>query len=133
MNCPNQRKLCNHLIISDAVTFTDGNLLINLPQANYNNNERYCIVVAQNLPAATTITAPVAITIGTSTTTYPLVNCDCTPVVACSINSRTRYSTIVKTTQTTGSFKLLGKIPCSRCIDNLASIPITTTITTTGG
>ena len=60
MNCPNQRKLCNHLIISDAVTFTDGNLLINLPQANYNNNERYCIVVAQNLPAATTITAPVA-------------------------------------------------------------------------
>lgn len=131
MSCSNQRKLCSRLVLSETVTFTDNSLLINLPQANYNNNEKYCIVVAQTIPAATTITAPVAITIGTSATTYPLVNSDCTQVVACSINSRTRYSTVVKTTQTTGSFRLLGRIPCSRCIDNLASIPITTT--TTGG
>ena len=33
-------------------------LYINLPEGNYANNEKYCIVVAQNIPDTTTITAP---------------------------------------------------------------------------
>lgn len=118
------KRLCRNLIISTAVTFADGTLTINIPAATYNNGCRYCIVVAQTIPAETTINAPVVITIGTGTTAYPLINCDCTTVTACSINTRTRYSTIVRTDVAGGSFKLLGKLPCSRCADNLASLPV---------
>jgi hypothetical protein len=127
MSCPTTKRLCDKLVISDSVTFTGGNLVIDLPSASYNNGQKYCIVVAQTIPATTTIDAPVVITIGgDTTTTYPLVNCDCSQVVACAINTRTRYSTCVRTTTTGGSFKLLGKVPCSRCADNLLSIPAPT-------
>ena len=121
------KRLCSRLVISSAVTFADGTLTINLPAGNYANREHYCIVVAQTIPAATTITAPVVITIGDDTTTYPLTNCDCTTVYACSINTRTRYSVMVFTDITSGVFRLLGKLPCSRCASNLASLPAPTT------
>jgi hypothetical protein len=124
MSCPNVKRLCNNLIISDAVTFADGTLTINIPAATYGNGCKYCIVVAQTIPEETTINAPVVITIGTGTTEYPLLNCDCTAITACSINARTRYSTVVCTGIAGGSFKLLGKLPCSRCANNLASLPV---------
>ena len=128
MSCPTNRRLCDKLVISDNVTFVGGNLVIDLPAAAYNNNQKYCIVVAQTIPVTTTITAPVVITIGGDTTvTYPLVDCECNQVTACAINTRTRYSTCVKTDTTSGTFKLLGKLPCSRCADNLLSIPAPTT------
>lgn len=130
MSCPTCRKLCNNLVISNAVTFADNTLTINIPQGNYQNCSKYCIVVAQNLPAETTINAPVVITIGSGTTTYPLLNCNCTPVYACSINTRTRYSTIVKTDISSGSFVLTGKIPCSSCSNILVSLPAPTTTPT---
>jgi hypothetical protein len=133
MSCPTTKKLCKRLVISQAVTFTGGNLVINLPAGNYSNKEKYCIVVAQNIPTETTIDAPVVITIGTDTTTYPLMNSDCTNVTACSINRRTRYSVCVYTNIATGVFKLLGKLPCSRCGDYALSLPIPATTTVTPG
>ena len=124
------KRLCDRLIISSAVTFADGTLTINLPEGNYGNREKYCIVVAQTIPEATTITAPVVITIGDdATTTYPLVNCDCSTVYACSINTRTRYTVYVFTDITSGVFRLMGKLPCSRCASNLASLPAPATTT----
>ena len=84
MNCPKIKRLCDKLIISNSAAFTDGNLVINLPENNYNNRSKYCIVIAQSIPTTTTITAPVVFTIGSGTTTFPLVNCDCTTVYACS-------------------------------------------------
>ena len=129
MSCQNTKHLCNRLVISESVTFTNNTLVINLPAGNYNNKEKYCIVVAQNIPDTTTITAPVEISIGSGTTTYPLVNYDCTNVYACSINKRTRYSVCVHTNISSGVFKLLGKIPCSRCDNNLTSLPAPTTTT----
>ena len=57
MACKNVCKLCNRLIISQSITFTGGNLVINLPEGSYNNNEKYCIVLAQTIPAETTINA----------------------------------------------------------------------------
>ena len=74
MSCKNVCKLCDRLIISQAITFTGGNLVVNLPAGSYNNNEKYCIVLAQAIPETTTINAPVVITIGTGTQQYPLVN-----------------------------------------------------------
>lgn len=124
MSYSNVKRLCSNLIISTAVTFADGTLTINIPTGVYGNGKRYCIVVAQAIPAETTITAPVVITIGDGTTEYPLIGCDCVPITACAINTRTRYSTVVRTDTVGGSFKLLGKLPCSRCSDNLASLPV---------
>lgn len=127
MSCSNYNKLCERLIISDSVTFTNNTLVINIPQGNYCNNTKYCIVVAQNIPDTTTINAPVEITIGTGTTSYPLVYCDCTNVNACSINTRTRYSVIVKTGVGGGVFSMIKRLPCSRCINQPASLPVSTT------
>lgn len=121
MSCKPVCRLCNRLIISQAVTFTDGTLIINLPAGSYQNCEKYCIVIAQAIPAATTINAPVVITIGTGTEQYPLTNRCCAQLTACAIRTRTRYSTCVSTTATGGTFKLLGNAcPCPT--NNLTSI-----------
>lgn len=106
-------KLCDRLVLSQAVTFTGGNLVINLPAGSYSNGCKYCIVVAQAIPAATTITAPVFITIGDGTELYPLNNRCCAQILACGIRTRTRYTTVVSTSAVGGSFKLLGNACCS--------------------
>lgn len=114
MRCNTTCKICRNLIISESVTFTAGTgLIINIPEGSYRDNERYCIVVAQAIPDATTITAPVFITIGTGTELYPLNKCDCTQATACSIRTRTKYSTVVQTNATSGIFKLLGNVCCA--------------------
>lgn len=134
MACKCVGKLCNHFVISQSVTFSDGTLLIDLPSGNYENGEKYCIVVAQDIPAETTIAADVAITIGgVTTTTYPLVNSNCTNVQACLISPRTRYATRVFTNIGEGVFKLLNDMNCNCCSTAAApSLPIQEA-TTTGG
>lgn len=129
MACKNVCKLCPNLIISQAVTFTAGTgLIINLPAGNYNDNQKYCIVVAQSIPAATTITAPVFVTIGAGTEQYPLIDSCCAQVTACAIRTRTKYATIVATTATGGAFKLLGKPACAPS-NNLSGLDGGTTAT----
>ena len=113
MSCKTVCKLCDKLVISQSVTFSDGNLIIDLPAGSYNDGCKYCIVVAQSIPATTTINAPVVITIGTGTQQYPLLKCDCSQATACSIRTRTRYSTCVETTPTSGVFRLLGRTCCA--------------------
>ena len=93
------------------------------------NKCKYCIIIAQPIPTTTTIAANVVITIGTDTTTYPLLNCDCTNVKACQIKTRYRYSTIVHTDMQSGVFKLTGKVGCKSCCQNIDSLPIPTTTT----
>lgn len=121
MACKPICKLCDRLVISQAVTFTGGNLVINLPAGSYRNGEKYCVVIAQAIPNTATINAPVVITIGTGTQQYPLTNRCCAQVTACGIRTRTRYSTVVSTSATSGTFRLLGNsCPCPT--NNLASI-----------
>ena len=134
MSCKNVCKLCERLIISQAITFTGGNLVVNLPDGSYNNNEKYCIVLAQAIPATTTINAQVVITIGTGTQQYPLVNRCCRPVTACGVRTRTRYSTCVETSATSAVFKMLGE-PCCQPNNNLRSVNGTAPVadTPTGG
>lgn len=114
MACKNVCSLCPNLIISTAVNFTAGTgLVITIPEGAYNDGGKYCIVIAQTIPAETTISAPVFIQIGTGTVLYPLDKCDCTQATACSIRTRTKYSTRVETSATTGVFKLLGRVACA--------------------
>ena len=115
--------LCPRLILSQAVTFADGTLTINLPAGSYDNSKKYCIVVAQAIPAATTITAPVVVTIGTGTEEYPLTNRYGVQVTANMIRTRTKYATCVSTTATGGAFRMLGMPKgCCPVTTNLSAI-----------
>lgn len=132
-NCKNVCRLCDRLILSQSVVFTSGTgLIITIPDGAYNNGQKYCIVIAQTIPAETTISAPVFIQIGAGSVLYPLDKCDCTQATACSIRTRTKYSTVVETTPTGGIFKLLGNVCCAPN-NNLRSINGTTPVVTTGG
>lgn len=121
MSCKPICKLCDKLVISNSVTFAGGNLVINIPAGSYSNGCKYCIVVAQARPTTATVDAPVVITIGDGTVQYPLTNRCCAQLTACAIRTRTRYSTVVSTTPTGGTFKLLGNAcPCPT--NNLTAI-----------
>ena len=122
MSCKNVCRLCDKLIISTAVTFTAGTgLVITIPEGSYTDGCKYWLVVAQTIPSATTITAPVFVQIGTGTELYPVNKCDCTQVTAGGIRTRTKYSMVVETSPTSGIFKMLGK-PCYQPNNNLRSI-----------
>lgn len=121
MDCKPICKLCPHLVISTDVTYASGVLTVNLPAGSYNNGEKYCIVIAQNIPTTAIIGAPVVVTIGTGTVQYPLTRCNCKQLTACGLRTRTRYSAVVETTPTGGVFRLLGK-PCCTPNNDLDSI-----------
>lgn len=132
MNCDkNCNRLCPNLVISTSVAVVTVNgtdtLLINIPEGTYKNGCKYCIVVAQTIPATATINMPVAVSIGGDTTTvYPLTNKCCAQVTACAIRTRTRYPVCVSTSATGGSFKVLSGLSC---VPNnaLESLPAPTT------
>lgn len=107
--CGYIKRLCPRLVFSEAVTFTAPNLIIDLPAGAYNNNQQYCIVITDAIPAATLREAPVFFTIGGGTELYPFVSCNGTQLTERNIDTRTRYSVCVSTTATGGSFRLLGK------------------------
>lgn len=112
-NCKNICRLCDKLIISTATTFTAGTgLIITIPAGSYSNNCKYCIVVAQSIPATTTINAPVFIRIGAGPVLYPVTRCDCVQLTACGIKTRTKYSMVVHTTADSGTFRILGNVCC---------------------
>ena len=132
MSCRSVCRLCDRLVLSQAVTFAGGTLTINLPAGSYNNGQKYCIVIAQAIPDTTTITAPVVITIGDGTEEYPLTNRCCAQLTAASLRTRTRYATVVSTSATGGTFKLLGKGSCAPS-NNLSAIDGTAPSTGGGG
>jgi hypothetical protein len=113
MPCKNVCRLCNHLVISEAVAFTGGNFVITLPANSFNDGEKVCIVIAQTIPAETTINAPVVIQIGEGTVQYPLTTRCCAQVTACGVRTRTRYATRVVTSAVGATFRMLGDPSCS--------------------
>lgn len=108
--CKTVCSLCSKLVISQGVTFTDDTLVINLPDTrSYANGDKVCIVVAQAIPDAVTINAPVGVTIGDGTTVFPLTTRNCAQISACGTQSRTKYSTVVSVDAAgNGAFRLLG-------------------------
>lgn len=108
--CQNTCKLCKRLILSQAVTFADDVLNINIPSGTYASGGKYCLVIAQAIPNTTTVNSVAVVTIGDSETTYPLTDCGGNTVTAGHLRTRTKYVTHVATTPTGGSFRLAGKI-----------------------
>lgn len=129
MVCKPVCQLCKRLILSQTITFTGGNLVVNLPDGNYSNGEKYCIVLAQSIPTTATINAPVVFTIGDGTAQFPLTNRCCAPVTACGVRTRTKYSAIVVTNATGGTFRMIGK-PCCSPSNDLTAINAETGATT---
>lgn len=121
MACKPVCRLCDRIRISTAVNVVGGSVVINLPAGGYNNCEKYCIIVAQNIPATAPIGANVLISIGGGAVQYPLLDCNCRPVNVCAIRTRTRYAVRVETTATGGVFRMLGR-GCCAPNNNLASI-----------
>lgn len=106
-------KACDRLVISTGVTFADGVLTIDLPAGSYNDCQRYCILIGQEIPAATTRGATVEFTIGGGTETYPFLDCCGVQITQEAISYRYRYMTRVRTNAAGGSFNWLGKGVCS--------------------
>ncbi len=121
MACKPVCQLCPRLVISTAVNFDGTNVIIGLPAGSYQNGCKYCIVIAQAIPTAATVNAPVVFSIGTGTERYPLTTSCCAQVTACGIRTRTRYSTVVSTSATGGTFKMIGK-PCCMPNNDLTAI-----------
>lgn len=131
-NCKPVCSLCQNLYISDSVTFTGGNLVINIPQTSIRNGDKACFVIAQPIPDTTTINAPVVISIGGGTELYPLTTKMCRAVTACGVRTRTRYSTCLTTNATGGTFRMLGQ-PCCSPNNQLTAIDGTAPAATPAG
>ena len=114
-------KVCDRVVYSAGVTFTGGNLVINLPAGAYNNGEKYCIIITDIIPAAVTREAPVFITIGGGAVLYPFNNCCGVQLTQESVFSRHRYPVRVRTNATSGSFNWLENGFCWP-VSRLASI-----------
>ncbi len=133
MNCNKNCKICDSFVVSTSVTVVtvDGTdtLVIDLPTGTYPDRCDYCIVVAQAVPTAATIAMPVAFSIGGVTTTvYPFMNCNCTQVTACGVQTRTRYPVTVSTNTVSGVFRSRRPLCCYPST-NLASLPVAAAVT----
>lgn len=76
MACKTSCRLCPHLVISNAVTFANDTLTINIPAGSYQNGEKYCIVVAESIHTRTRYATRVA-TSATGTGTFKYLGCFC--------------------------------------------------------
>ena len=127
--CRNSCNECRRKVYSDSITVVtvDGidTLVIDVPTQTFSNCQRGCIVLIQNIPDTVTINMPVAISIGGVTTTvYPVTDCSCNQVTACSLRTRRRYPFQVRTNATGGVFKILRNLSCSPS-NAVNSIPTT--------
>lgn len=121
MACKNICRLCPHMVISQSVEYATGVLTVNIPAGSYENCDKYCLIIAQAIPTEAIVGAPVVITIGEGTVNYPLLLCNGVQMTAGTLRTRTKYSTVVQTNTTGGSFRLLGKI-CFQQNNNLQAI-----------
>ena len=120
--------ICPRLVIPTAVTFAADTLTINLPAGSYADGQRYCILLADALPAGTTIDALAVITIGDDTAEYPLTDRCCRQVTACAVRHQGIYPVVVATNTTAATFKLLRPVGCR--VDRLAAVDGTAPATT---
>ena len=104
-------KLCPHFVVTTGVAFTDGNLVLTLPDnVTYEDREKFCIVIGQTIPDTTTLNAPVVAVIGAGTEQFALTRCG-VPVVSQQVAVRRVYPVVVRTSADTGTFVVLRCLP----------------------
>lgn len=112
MSCNNTCQECSRKVYVSDVTFAAGTLTLNFPDTvSYVNHCKYCFVITTTLPDTATINAPVVVTVGDGTTTFPLLTRCGAPVVAQQLRARRRYPFRVSTTATAGSIIILTCLP----------------------
>lgn len=74
MNCFKILRIDPRSVTAAAITFAADTLTINVPQRTFNAGGVYFLRLTEPIPEAATITAPVVITIGDGTVTYPLLS-----------------------------------------------------------
>lgn len=112
MNCYKILRIDPRSITPVAVTFAADTLTINLPQMAYNVGGVYFLRLTKPIPEDTTINAPVVITIGDGTVTYPLLSKCGGQVTAASLRSGYSYPVTVVSGDS-GAFKVLDKLWCA--------------------
>lgn len=115
---------CNKVFSSTiAIETVNGTntLVVTIPAQTFENGQRGCIVLVQNIPTTATIEMPVAIAIGDGVEYYPVVDCNSIPVVVPMLRTRRRYPFKVVTSPTTGTFKILRNLSCA-AVNNLETI-----------
>lgn len=111
MRCNNCNECCRKAYVS-TVTFADGTLTLNLPDnISYTDGCKFCFVITTTLPDGVTLNAPVVATVGTGTTTFPVLDRCGAQVVSQQLRTRRRYPFRVSTNATSGSIVLLGCLP----------------------
>ena len=120
--------VCRHLTAINSAVITGGKLLLNIPAGTYFNKQEVCLLISQTLPVSNT-PIPVAITIGTSTTQYLLINKCGNNVYSDQISSRKIYCTSFRSD--TKLFMYNGRRPL--CCTEFIFIPVTTPATEKGG
>ena len=117
MACKCDCKLCDRLVVSQSVTFTGGVLVINLPNMDYEDGEKYCVIIGQDIPTNVTVSTQVVFTIGTGVTQFPAIGKCCKRILASALRSRHRYATRVITSTTGGSFKFETDLKTAEGLD----------------
>lgn len=116
-------RICKRFVGSLTVTVTATALVINIPDATYEDCDRLCLAVLQAIPTTATRGLPVVVTIGTDTTEYPLVACNGTPVTQEYIGEGNIYKLKVLTTSSSAVFKVLNNLCMAST--NIPFIPTT--------
>lgn len=106
-------KICPRFVVTTAVAYASGVLTLTLPDSiTYIDGRKYCIVIGQAIPAATTLTSDVVAVIGAGTTSFPIVTRSGATVTAQQISTRKRYPVRIDATATGGTIKILCDLPC---------------------
>lgn len=99
-------------VTAESITFAAGTLTINVPQRTFYAGGVYFLRLVDPIPAATTVNAPVVITIGDGTVEYPLVACNGAQVTVGNIRTGYSYPIRLATTATGGSFRVQDRLWC---------------------
>lgn len=110
--CNTSCRDCPKLVYVNEVAFTDGTLILTLPETtSYNRGCQYCFIITTAIPNTVTRNAPVVAVIGTGTTQFPLLTRCGAAVLEQQLRSRTRYPFRVATSAAGGSLTILKQLP----------------------
>ncbi len=105
-------KECSRKVYVNEVAFTDGTLILTLPDnISYNKQCKYCFVITTAIPNTVTRNAPVVAVVGDGTTQFPLLTRCGAAVLEQQLSSRRRYPFRVATSAAGGSLILLCDLP----------------------